>query len=121
MRGPRRAVLRALAIAMFLPAGAHAADESLPLNLTGNWCGQDKAAGSVLRVDQRRQEVEGSFSKSTKVLRFTGRLEGTRVKAAAGRLELEQQGDTLRVTVAQGNFAAYRGATFAKTCCGTCP
>jgi uncharacterized protein (DUF2249 family) len=118
-----RAIRRvaALALALVTAAGVRAAAESLPLNLTGNWCGQDKAAGSVLRVDQRRQEIEGSFSKATKVLRFTGLLEGTRVKAAGGRLELEQLGDTLRVTVAKGNYASWRNATFAKTCCGTCP
>jgi uncharacterized protein (DUF2249 family) len=111
----------ALAVALAMAAGARASAETLPLNLTGNWCGQDKVTGSVLRVDQRRQEIEGSFSKATKVLRFKGLLECTRVKAAGGRLELEQLGDTLRVTVAQGNYAAWRGATFARTCCGTCP
>jgi uncharacterized protein (DUF2249 family) len=121
LRAARRGAALAIALALVMAADARAIEESLPLNLTGNWCGQDKAAGSVLRVDQRRQEIEGSFAKSTKVLRFKGLLEGTRVKAAGGRLELEQLGDTIRVSVAQGNYAAWRGATFAKTCCGTCP
>jgi len=114
----RGALASALALAM---ATASADPAALPVNLNGNWCGQDAASGSVLRVDQRAKEIEGSFAKATKVLRFTGSLEGARIKAAGGRLVLENAGDTLRVTVATGNYAAYRGATFAKTCCGTCP
>lgn len=119
MNRGRRGATVALGCLLAMAATPFASE--LPLNLTGNWCGQDGASGSVLRVDQRLREIEGSFTKSTKVLRFRGRLEGTRVTAAGGRLVLEQAGDTLRVTVAQGNFAAYRNATFAKTCCGTCP
>lgn len=94
---------------------------TVPANLTGNWCGQDAASGAVLRLDQRFQEVEGEFRKATKSLRFEGRIEGTRIAGAAGRLALEQSGDVLRVTIAQGNYAAYRFASFARTCCGTCP
>ena len=94
---------------------------TVPANLTGNWCGQDAARGAVLRIDQRFQVVDGEFSKATKSLRFEGRIEGTRIAAAAGRLALEQSGDILRVTIAQGNYAAYRFASFARTCCGTCP
>jgi len=94
---------------------------TVPAKLTGNWCGQDAAGSSVLRLDQRFQEVEGEFRKSTKSLRFEGRIDGTRITGAAGRLALEQSGDILRVTVAQGNYAAYRFASFARTCCGTCP
>jgi len=114
-------VLRLSAVALFLASPVAAPAGEPPLNLTGNWCGQDSASGAVLRVDQRRQEIEGAFTKATKVLRFQGSLEGTRVTAAGGRLVLEQAGDTLRVTTAKGNYAAWRGATFAKTCCGTCP
>ena len=94
---------------------------TVPSNLTGNWCGQDAASGAVLRLDQRFQELEGEFRKTTKSLRFEGRIEGTRITGAAGRLVLEQSGDVLRVTIAQGNYAAYRFASFARTCCGTCP
>jgi hypothetical protein len=94
---------------------------TVPSNLTGNWCGQEAARGAVLRIDQRFQVVDGEFSKATKSLRFEGRIEGTRIAAAAGRLALEQSGDILRVTLAQGNYAAYRFASFARTCCGTCP
>ena len=92
----------------------------VPSNLNGDWCGQRAAAGAVLRISQRLQAVDGAFTKATKVLRFEGRIEGSRVAAAGGRLALEQSGDLLRVTTAQGNYAADRGATFLRTCCGTC-
>ncbi len=94
---------------------------TIPSNMNGEWCGQDAASGTKIRLDQRFQEVEGDFRKATKSLRFEGRIEGTRIAAAAGRLALEQSGDILRVTIAQGNYAAYRFASFARTCCGTCP
>ena len=45
MRAIRR--VAALALALVTAAGVRAAAESLPLNLTGNWCGQDKAAGTL--------------------------------------------------------------------------
>lgn len=93
----------------------------VPSNLNGDWCGQGVAGGAVLRISQRLQAVDGAFTKATKALRFAGRIDGTRVAAAGGRLSLEQSGDLLRVTTAQGNYAAYRGATFLRTCCGTCP
>jgi hypothetical protein len=93
----------------------------VPSNLNGDWCGQGAAAGAVLRLNQRLQAVEGAFTKATKALRFEGRIAGARIAAAGGRLALEQSGDLLRVTTAQGNYAAYRGATFLRTCCGTCP
>jgi len=93
----------------------------VPSNLNGDWCGQGTAGGAVLRISQRLQAVDGAFTKATKSLRFAGRIEGTRVAAAGGRLALEHSGDLLRVTAAQGNYAAYRGATFLRTCCGTCP
>lgn len=93
----------------------------VPSNLNGDWCGQGTAGGAVLRISQRLQAVDGAFTKATKALRFAGRIDGTRVAAAGGRLALEQSGDLLRVTAAQGNYAAYRGATFLRTCCGTCP
>jgi len=93
----------------------------VPSNLNGDWCGQGAAGGAVLRISQRLQAVEGAFTKATKSLRFAGRIDGNRVAAAGGRLGLEQSGDLLRVTTAQGNYAAYRGATFLRTCCGTCP
>jgi hypothetical protein len=93
----------------------------VPSNMNGDWCGQDGAAGAVLRISQRLQAVEGSFLKSTKALRFEGTIDGTRIAAAAGRLALEQSGDILRVTDAKGNYAAWRGAHFERRCCGTCP
>lgn len=93
----------------------------VPSNLNGDWCGQGAAGGAVLRISQRLQAVDGAFTKSTKVLRFAGRIDGTRVAAAGNRLALEQSGDLLRVTTAHGNYAAWRGATFLRTCCGTCP
>jgi hypothetical protein len=93
----------------------------VPSNLNGDWCGQGAAAGAVLRLSQRLQAVEGAFTKATKALRFEGRIAGARIAAAGGRLALEQSGGLLRVTTAQGNYAAYRGATFLRTCCGTCP
>lgn len=108
-------------------AGGHTARKALghlwvvPSNLNGDWCGQGAAGGAVLRISQRLQAVDGAFTKATKALRFAGRIDGTRVAAAGGRLALEQSGDLLRVTSAQGNYAAYRGATFLRTCCGTCP
>ncbi|HQY47756.1 MAG TPA: hypothetical protein PLE38_12425 [Usitatibacteraceae bacterium] len=93
----------------------------VPSNLNGDWCGQGAAGGAVLRISQRLQAVDGAFKKATKSLRFAGRIDGTRVAAAGGRLALEQSGDLLRVTAAQGNYAAFRGATFLRTCCGACP
>lgn len=115
-------------IAVDVPAGKGAPARkasaylwTVPANLNGDWCGQDAAKGAVLRIGQRLQFVEGAFLKATKALRFEGRIDGTRITAAAGRLSLAQSGDILRVTSAQGTYAAYRNTSFARTCCGTCP
>jgi SAM-dependent methyltransferase len=106
---------------------------TVPAQLGGTWC----ANGATLRLQQTYQQVHGEFTRApaqqamdagrqpidagrqsidARRQSIDARVEGTVVHAAQpqGRLRMTLHQDKLRVDLAQGPFAAFRGLAFAR-------
>lgn len=89
----------------------------------GLWCGTGPLREFTLRLQQRRQDVQGTLVRHERRRELEGHVEGSTLHTQStrhGSLMLERAGDELRITGGDGLLALARGATFQRASGGTC-
>jgi hypothetical protein len=127
MRRRRGAIVRAmrflsriaLASAMIaLPLGA-----SATASIGGLWCGAGLLHEFTLEIAQQSTDVQARLVRKSRVREITGHVEGTRVKLDPQRdhtMELQAQGNELRIVTASGVLALATGQSFTRASGGSC-
>jgi SAM-dependent methyltransferase len=93
----------------------------VPAPVEGAWCAPD---ARVVTLTRNFQSVVGSLAGARYVLAFEGRISGNALfatRGSNGSLGLALDSGRLRVTSAEGAFAALRGATLSARIGPTCP
>ena len=91
----------------------------VPARIAGDYCGQGKARGTLLRLAQQYQQFRGRFEKSGDGRDFNGRIEGA-LAHSPHNVNIRQEGTKLRVQAIAKTYSPYHGATFAPAKGPTC-
>ena len=89
----------------------------------GLWCGAGLLHEFTLEIEQQLQNVQGRLVRKARVREITGHVEGTRVKVDPQRdhtMELQAEGDELRIVSASGVLALAAGQSFTRAASGSC-
>jgi len=132
MQFPSRcAIAAALALAAPLASLAQQPTPAEPVGLSlagitsvgGVWCGAGLLHEFTLEIEQQLQNVQGRLIRKARVREITGHVEGTRVKVDPQRdhgMELQAEGDELRIVSASGVLALAAGQSFTRAASGSC-
>lgn len=91
----------------------------VPARVEGMWCGQGKARGTSLRLEQQHQQVDGTLTSAGRSSRLQGRMEGTAL-STEGPLRLQLVGERLRVATPDRGAAWVPGSEFSRSMTGRC-
>lgn len=97
--------------------------QASPAHVAGLWCGAGLLHEFSLEIAQRSQSVTGKLVRKNKVREITGRVEGTQVHTDTHRdhsMDLQLDGDALRITGATGILALATGQFFTRAPGATC-
>lgn len=111
-----------VALALSL-AGAPLLAQASPAHVAGLWCGAGLLHEFSLEIAQREQSVVGRLVRKDKIREITGRVEGDRLHTDAQRdhtMDLQVDGDALRITGATGMLALATGQFFTRAPGATC-
>jgi hypothetical protein len=89
----------------------------------GLWCGAGLLHEFTLELEQQLQSVQGRLIRKARVREITGHVEGKRVKVDPQRdhtMELQAEGDELRIVSASGVLALAAGQSFTRAAGGSC-
>ena len=93
----------------------------VPARLQGLWCGQDKARGITVRLNQQYQLAAGSVERKAHRIGMSGRIHGADLRTVDGaRLALADSGD-LRVKAGGRETALRSGMRFQRGVGDSCP
>jgi hypothetical protein len=111
-----------VALALSL-AGAPLLAQASPAHVAGLWCGAGLLHEFSLEIAQREQSVTGRLVRKDKIREITGRVEGDRLHTDTHRdhsMDLQVDGDALRITGATGVLALATGQFFTRAPGATC-
>lgn len=111
-----------VALALSL-AGAPLLVQASPAHVAGLWCGAGLLHEFSLEIAQREQSVVGRLVRKDKIREITGRVEGDRLHTDTHRdhsMDLQVDGDALRITGATGVLALATGQFFTRAPGATC-
>jgi SAM-dependent methyltransferase len=97
---------------------------TVPGRVEGLWCGAGPLSSYALRLKQQYQEVRGTLTRRERTWQVEGRLTGQRLLTGPthiGRLELEREGDRLRMVGGDGMAVLAKGTSFVPGRDGVCP
>jgi hypothetical protein len=122
MRFLSRTVLASAVIALPLAASAIPSSAGLA-SIGGLWCGAGLLHEFTLEIAQQSADVQARLVRKSRVREITGRVEGSRVVLDPQRdhtMELQAQGDELRIVNASGVLALATGQSFTRASGGSC-
>jgi len=128
-----RSVLAAAALALAVPFAASADSGASPqpvgtrkanfASVGGLWCGAGLLHEFSLEIEQQSTDVQGRLVRKQRVREITGKVEGTRVTVDPQRdhtMELQAEGNELRIVSASGVLALATGQSFTRAAGGSC-
>lgn len=95
----------------------------VPARVEGMWCGAGPLGAYTLTLAQRYQEVTGTLQRRQRSWPIEARLHGARMSTQdteVGQLELQHDGDRLRLVGGRGMIALARGTSFTAAQGGRC-
>lgn len=95
----------------------------VPARVGGLWCGDGLLHEFRIEVSQRHQVLDAQLKRRHRVRAVQARVEGNIVRTASyrnGSLELEVEGDQLRIVGGSGLLALTRGQSFTRSRDGSC-
>jgi len=116
MRFLSRIALASALIALPLASGATA-------SIGGLWCGAGLLHEFTLEIAQQVATVQARLIRKSRVREISGHVEGSRVLLDPQRdhtMELQAQGDELRIVTGSGVLALAAGQSFTRASGGTC-
>jgi hypothetical protein len=116
----RRLALSALALSF---ATAPLLAQASPAHVAGLWCGAGLLHEFSLEIAQEYESVSGRLVRKNKVREITGHVEGAVVRTDPQRsetMDLQVEGDALRITGATGVLALARGQFFTRAASASC-
>jgi len=94
----------------------------VPMDVDALWCGEGNATGTRMVLSQQYQSASGTLSNVRGVHYIEAAIDGRRMTStkAEGQLAFAEDNDVLHVREASGPFAPLKGASFTRSCCGSC-
>jgi hypothetical protein len=94
----------------------------VPMDVDALWCGEGNATGTRMVLTQQYQHASGTLSNVRGVHYLEAVIDGRRMSStkAEGQLAFTEDNDVLHVREATGPFAPLKGASFTRSCCGSC-
>ena len=102
---------------------APVAAKTAPAQVGGLWCGAGLLHEFSLEIAQQSRSVTGKLVRKDKIREITGRIEGSKVHTDTHRehsMDLEVEGDALRITGATGALALATGQYFTRAAGASC-
>jgi hypothetical protein len=105
------------------PPAEQVTSRNSPAMVGGLWCGAGLLHNYVLEIAQQYQRVNARLIKRNRSYELTGRMEGAILRADPQRdhtIDLEADGDELRIIGGTGVLAMARGQFFTRAVGGSC-
>jgi SAM-dependent methyltransferase len=93
----------------------------VPALLQGAWCGQGRAHGTTLEIEQKFQQFSATLARGDARHIFDGRIAGSSARSVDGDLGLVYAGERLRARSARGAFRSILNAEFTRRAGDACP
>ena len=131
MRFLSRTALASAVLALPLAGFANAPDldeqvgvqQAARASIGGLWCGAGPLHEFTLEIAQQSSSIQGRLIRKSRVREVTGHVEGSRVKLDPQRdhtMELQAEGDELRIVNASGVLALATGQSFTRAAGASC-